>query len=634
MKRRRRQPQHEPQGYLVDLADALAPSSIEICRDAVRLDDFFARVLAVSGYPRSVVPGFLERMTDLNEPLDLSLHIQPQENGAVVRKLSRRLVQLHSSRLLDERYGRVGNAERSIAYADVERTRDRVQRGDERVFAVALYLRVDARTPTDLDAQTARIRAALDNAQLDARPATFEHDLGVRSCLPECRDYLGRALSLDTSSLAMAFPFSSAGVSMERGILYGTVPNGSLVILDPFAPHMENANHLVFAKSGAGKSYLCKVTALRHLLLGTDVYIVDPEDEYAPLCVLAGGQFIGLAPGSGYHINPFDLPSDAACVDGKASDPLAEKVAALHALLDLMLAERGPFGRVTLSQREKSLLDHALYETYRRVGITSDQRTHTNDAPLLRDLHRVLVDGTCGVDDTGLGERLRRYVEGSLAGLFAAPTNVMLNNRLVVFGVRDLDSELRPLGLFLITDFVETRMRQAQRPRLLYIDEAWTLMQFPEGARFLASLARRGRKRYLGLVCITQNAEDFLSSEHGRVVLAQSSIQILLKQDAATIDAVANAFHLSAHERQYVLGSRKGEGLLFARGGHTPIRFEASAVEHEIATTDPREIAARAAKPPSMAAAQQTPTKRSRGSRGSGKSRQRPAGPEGEDEHG
>lgn len=305
--------------------------------------------------------------------------------------------------------------------------------------------------------------------------------------------------------------------------------------------------------------------------------------------MLAGGQFIGLAPGSDYHINPFDLPSAAARVDSKASDPLAEKVAALHALLDLMLAERGPFGRVTLSQREKSLLDHALYETYRRVGVTSDQRTHTNDAPLLRDLHRVLVEGTY----TGLAERLRRYVEGSLAGLFAAPTNVMLNNRLVVFGVRDLDSELRPLGLFLITDFVETRLRQSQRPRLLYIDEAWTLMQYPEGARFLASLARRGRKRYLGLVCITQNAEDFLSSEHGRVVLAQSSIQILLKQDAATIDAVANAFHLSAHERQYVLGSRKGEGLLFARGGHTPIRFEASAMEHEIATTDPREIAAR-----------------------------------------
>jgi hypothetical protein len=616
---------------LPTLSDLLAPASVELARDDLRLDDEYARVLAVVGYPRHVYPGWLDRLIDLDEPLDLVLHLDPRDSTAMVRRLSRRLVELHSSRLLDQRRGRLSDAEREVAYGDVERLRDRLQRGDERVFGVSLYVLVRAPTRQALEERTERVETALDHLLLVARSATFEQDLAFASCLPQGRDLLRRARLLDTSSAATAFPFTSSSLSMADGVLCGVVPhNGSLVILDPFAPELENANKVVFAKSGAGKSYACKVEALRSLLAGTDVIVIDPEDEYQRLCAAVGGQSVWLAPGSRQHLNPFDLPlsdtrdarlggdedaeagsenaqqtdaSDASGDEGDASDGsdagdvLAEKVQSLHALLDLMLADRGPAGSATLSQREKGLLDRALYETYRRAGISADPRTHLRPAPLLRDLHDILRNEACGRDETGLADRLHRYVDGSLARLFSAPTDMALDRRLVVFDVRDLDGELRPLGLFLIADFVWTRVRRDRHhPRLLLIDEAWSLIQHAEGGRFLASLARRARKYYLGLVTITQDVEDFLGSEWGRTVLANSSVQLLMKQDSTTIEAVTQAFRLSGGERQYLLGCHKGEGLLFARGSHVAIRVEASPLEHELATTDPRELAARAAR--------------------------------------
>jgi len=499
------------------LPDLVAPAAVEVFRDGVRIDDTWARVLAVTAYPRSVYPGWLATLIDLDEPFDLALHIRPLASGAMIRHLSNRMVALHSSRLLDERHGRLADPEREVAYADMDRLRDALQRGDEHVFSLSLYLLVRGRTRRALDERCARLHVTLDNLQLGSRPATLEHDLGLTSCLPEGRDRLARYRTFDTSSLATAFPFTSSGLSMAHGILYGVMPQtGSLVILDPFSRELENANQVVFAKSGAGKSYACKLQALRALLLGAEVYVVDPEDEYRPICDAVGGQHIRLAPGSGQHINPFDLPPlslvppprhsevrmDEPSVEaGSASDMetresgdlLAEKIQSLHALLDLMLADRTPSGAVGLSQREKGLLDRCLYETYRRAGITSDHRTHDRLAPLLRDLFDVLRSGTCGADEYGLADRLHRYVEGSLARLFSAPTDVALDRHLVVFDVRDLDGELRPLGLLLIADFVWTRVRQKRQPRLLLIDEAWSLIQHQEGGRFLAGLARRAQ---------------------------------------------------------------------------------------------------------------------------------------------
>ncbi|HEY7092784.1 MAG TPA: ATP-binding protein, partial [Ktedonobacterales bacterium] len=616
-----------------DLADLLAPASVSLTSTDVRLDHVYARTLAVVGYPRHVSPGWLERLIDLDLPLDVTLHLHPQPTVPMVRQLSRRLAQLHSSRLLSEQQQRIGRADLGVAYEDVARLRDQLQRGDERLFATSLYFLVRApaqRSSAELDAgstltaersralleeRVARVETELENQQLVARPATFEQDLGFLSCLPEGRDRLLRTRLLDTSSLTTAFPFTSNSLSMASGVLLGITATGAPIFIDPFASALENANKVIFAKSGAGKSYACKVETLRLLTRGVDVYVVDPESEYGRLAAAVGGQVVRLAAGAAHHLNPFDLhppaapdaeaskraelaeeaeatgatddlqrgvegaPEDAQEVwrelQRDAGDALAEKIQSLHGLLDLMLADRAPTGTVGLTQREKGLLDRALYEVYRHAGVTSDPATHLRPAPLLRDLHAILSSGVCGPDESGLAERLSRYASGSLSRLFAEPTNVELTNRLVVFDVRDMDAELRPLVLYLIAEFVWTRVRRERRPRLLVMDEAWTLMQYTEGGRFLASLARRARKYYLGLVTITQDAQDFLSSEQGRTVLANSSVQFLMKQDSSTIEAVAKAFRLSSSERQYLLGCHKGEGLLFMRGAHVGLRIGA-----------------------------------------------------------
>jgi type IV secretory pathway VirB4 component len=430
--------------------------------------------------------------------------------------------------------------------------------------------------------------AALGGMLAASRPALFEMLPGLLSCLPAGQDHLGRCRNLDTTSVATMIPFTSSHLSMEQGILYGiSVHNNSLVIFDPFSRELENANKVVFAKSGAGKSYACKVEALRALMLGVEYYVIDPEDEYRRVCEAVGGQYIRLSGTSSHRINPFDLPVAGLLTDGEgAVDPLTERLQSLQGLLGLMLADRG----TTLSQREKGALDAALLETYRRAGITRDPRTHSQPAPVLRDLHTVLREQG---DPNGLADRLERYVDGSLGQVFSSPTSVDPDRPFVVFNVRDLDFELRPLGVYLIADYTWRQVRRSRRPRMLLIDEAWSLMQHEEGDRFLSSMSRQARKYYLGLTTVTQDVEDFLATPEGHTVLANSSVQLLMRQDSSTIDAVAQTFRLSAGEREFLLSCRKGEGLFFARGNHIALRVEASPMEHSLATTDPAELAER-----------------------------------------
>ncbi|HLG69491.1 MAG TPA: DUF87 domain-containing protein, partial [Chloroflexota bacterium] len=373
------------------------------------------------------------------------------------------------------------------------------------------------------------------------------------------------------------------------GVLYGFDDQNHPLIFDPFHPSLENANSVVFAKSGAGKSYFTKLTALRLLYTGIDFLVVDPEDEYRRLCQQVEGQYIRLASSSGQHLNPFDLPpADAGQEEGR--DPLGEQVAALIALVEVMIAEPGK----PLSVGERAVLDTALYETYASAGIISDPTTHSAQPPLLSDFHAVLAK-TPGEVAANLAARLRRYVSGSLAGLFGGPTNVELGNRFVVFNIQALEPELRPVAIHLIAGFVWNRVRRSRRPRLLIIDEAWALMQYPEGAAFLASMARRARKYFLGLQVITQDVADFLGSDHGRTVLANAAIKVLMQQDESTIEPVANAFRLSDRERQVLLTAAKGSGLFFVKGGHLGIHVEASPREHSFITTAPRELAAQEA---------------------------------------
>jgi type IV secretory pathway VirB4 component len=382
-------------------------------------------------------------------------------------------------------------------------------------------------------------------------------------------------------------PFTSSHLSMDQGLLEGVgIHSHGLVVFDPFSPELDNANKVVFATSGVGKSYACKVEALRALLLGIAYHVIDPEDEYRRLCEAVGGQFVRIAGSSPQHINPFDLPpADQEEGDALHRDPLAEKILGLHGLFALMLAEP----RASLGQHETAALDAALYETYRRAGISPEPRTHHRLAPVLGDLHAVLVERG---DPHGLATRLARYVDGSLGRVFASRTSINLDRPFVVFGVRDLEPELRPLGIYLIADYLWREVRRRRAPRMLLIDEAWQLVQHPEGARFLAAMARQARKHYLGLTTITQDVADFLATPEGHTVLANAATRLLLRQDASTIDAVTHTFQLSVGERQFLLSCGKGEGLFMARGSRVALRVVASPQEHALATTDPVELAA------------------------------------------
>jgi conjugal transfer ATP-binding protein TraC len=568
------------------IADLVAPAAFEVARDHVRADHHYARALVVTGYPRTVGPGWLSPLIDFEEPLEIALHVHPLESGPMVRTLTHKMVQLHSSRLLADRDGKLADPEREVAYEDAERLRDALQRGDERVFSVGLYVLVRAPSRPALDDLTRRVEVTLDGLLAHSRVAVFEQDGGFRSCLPQGLDELLVHRNLDTSSLATCFPFASSSLSMETGVLYGVAAhNHAPVIFDPFDASLENANSVVFAKSGAGKSYFTKVTALRLMLLGVNFLVVDPEGEYRALTDAVGGQNVRLAVASPHRINPFDLPPpDPSDADGR--DPLAERVASLLGLLGIMLAEPGR----PLGPRERALLDRVLYQTYARRGIDRDVITHERPPPILYDLVTQLEaeDGDLNRD---LVLRLGPYTSGSMAGLFAGPTNVELDRSFVNCDVQGLDPQLRPIAVHQVASFVWNVARRERRPRILDVDECWTLMQHADGGAHLASMARRFRKQYMGLACVTQDVNDFLASDHGRTVLANSAVKLLMKQDPSTIERVVETFRLSAEERQFLLGAGKGEGLLFARGSHVAIRVEASPAEHRLATTAPRELA-------------------------------------------
>src|SRR5947209_9396519 len=588
------------------LADLLAPAAVEVARDHVRLEYQYARVLAVVGYPRTVSPGWLVPILEFEHPIEISFHIHPLDTASIVKLLGHKLVQLQSSRLVDLRSGRLADPEREVAFEDAERLRDALQRGEQRVFSVSLYVLLRAGSQRVLDDLTRRVETTLDGMLAHSRVAILEQERGFRACLPQARDDLLTYRNLDTSSLVTTFPFTSSTLSMERGVLYGVATRSqSPVIIDPFDPSLENANMAVFAMAGAGKSYFVKLMAVRNLLAGVDFLIVDPEDEYRGLCAAAGGQYVRLASSSPHHLNPFDLPPPS---DEDGRDPLAEQVGALLGLLEVMIALPGQ----GLDPYERAVLDRALYQTYAAAGIGPDPTTHARPAPLLRDLHTQLeklaetsYGQTLADVAAGLASRLGRYVRGSLAtGLFAKPTDVALDRQLVVFNIQQLEEELRPVAIHLIAAFVWNRVRRERRPRLLVVDEAWSLLRYREGGGFISDMARRARKYYLGLVTITQDAAEFLRSEHGRAVLVNAAMKLLMKQDPTTVDAVADAFQLTDEERQYLLGANKGEGLLFARGARVRLTVEASPGEHRLATTAPRELAERAAQDKARAAAE------------------------------
>ncbi|GBD12040.1 hypothetical protein HRbin24_00040 [bacterium HR24] len=566
------------------VADLAAPTAIEIGRDHLLVEGRErVRACYMSALPRHVSAGWLLPLLDMEEPVDVSLHIEPLPTGPIVRQLTRKLSELQSSRMLDAKAGRVEEAYRMVAFEDVARLREALARGDERAYSLRVYVLLRGKGEADLEMRQRQAAAALEGMLAAIRPALYEQWQGLLSAAPLGLDYLGRRRNVDTTTLAYSFPFASSHLGTGSGILYGiNLQGNSLVVLDPFGRELPNANKVVFAKSGAGKSYFCKVEALRALLLGIEYYVVDPEHEYRRLCEAVGGEFITLSGARAAHINPFDLP-ERPLEEGE--DVLAERVAALQGLVSLMITTPGE----VLSSREQGALDVAIRETYRRAGITREPHTHRRPAPLLADLYEVLrAQG----NPYGLADRLVRYVEGAYAHLFREPTSVDLRRPLVAFGVRDLEEELRPIVFYLIADHVWREVRRRPRPRIFLVDEAWTLARHREGARFLSALARRARKHYLGLTVVSQDVADMLMAEEGRAVLQNVAVTFLMRQDPAVMDLVEEVFKLSPQERQFLLSCDKGEGLMMALGSRAAVRIVASPQEHALCTTDPRELAA------------------------------------------
>jgi len=584
------------------MADVLAPSALLEQPTNVQVEGEYVRSLAVVGYPREVPVGFLTPLLTHDEQIDLSIHLHMQDPAVMLRRYRRRKAELRASKRLATKQGWVDNPDEQVAASDVERLLLLLASRREMLCEVGLYIQVHARTETLLEERSDRLLALLRNLSLVAHPTTFEHLLAYQTMQPWGDDRLRRTTLLDTMSVAYAFPFVSNALIMPGGVLEGVTTTGEPVIIDDWADDLDNPHRFIGAVTGAGKSYACKLKMMRELLVryqeGVQVAVIDPEREYERLCTELGGTFVRLAPGSPQHLNPFDLAPpgsnlSAYLADHSRGDRLAEKVQALHALYDLMLADRGPTAVTPLSMREKGLLDRATYEAYRRRGITADPATHVNPPPILLDLYEVLASGAAGKDEYGLCDRLYRYVQGSLAGTFSAPTDVRLDNRFVVFDVRDMSGELRPIGVLLIADFMWTQVLASLRPRVLYIDEAWSLIQHPEGGRFLADLARRARKRYLRLVTITQSPELFVADPYGAVIAGNAATKLLKKQDRTSAPVVASRFGLTPSERQQLLTLQKPEALLLAGGSRLVVTIEANPLEHRLATTNPRELALR-----------------------------------------
>ncbi|EFH79658.1 VirB4 family type IV secretion system protein [Ktedonobacter racemifer] len=575
-------PEKAPDRF-VNAAELVAPTGLHVAPDCLtvrhNVGNEFLRAFTLIGYPAEVEAGWFDRLVQIEEPdVDLIVYIAPQEAGPFVSHLSRRLTTLRGTQLAEQHHGKTPDPYIEAARTDIEDLRKKLVNRSEQAFEVSTYILVRGTNKLQLAEKSARLLSLLKSLELTAVDLTYEHHRAWQCGLPDGRDILKRKKILDTSSLMMGFPFSSTNLSTPTGILTGIMPNGSLVILDPLSDLLENGHEVKFARSGAGKSFDEKVRVGRYILAGFDALVIDPENEYKALCEQYDGVNIRMSTGN-YQLNPFDLPG----ADADDRNVLEEKFQSLLALFDLLIADKTPG---VLSQREKAYLTRCLHLTYHKAGITADRSTHVNRPPNMTDFYNVLRSGECGEDSYELADRLQRFVPS-----FPDQTRLDTNRPLTVFNIRDLDSESRPAALLLITDYVWTLVRRSRKyhPRLLVIDEAWSLLQFEEGGRFLASMARRARKYNLCLRIISQDVEDCLSSEAGRTILVNASMKFLMKQDSSTIDAVTQAFHLSDEERKYLLSCAKGSGLFFARSSHVPLRVVASPVEYKLATTNPNE---------------------------------------------
>ncbi|MCL5006564.1 MAG: ATP-binding protein [Patescibacteria group bacterium] len=556
-------------------ADAIAPEKIEVAPLSVKIGDKFAKTLFILDYPRFLSSGWLSDIINFPDLIDVSFFIHPEDTAIALKNLRRKSAQFEAQILSNQEKGLVRDPVLETAYQDVESLRDALQQATEKLFLVGVYITIYADSLSALNKLESQISTLLQSRLVDAKSADFEQVKGWRSTMPLGVDALNVNKSLNTGPISSFFPFVSLDLTSDNGILYGiNRSNSTLIIFDRFS--LENANMVIFAKSGSGKSYATKLEVIRSLMLGTDYIIIDPENEYEALCQALGGTYIKISLNSESHINPFDIP--IVPEDEEAGEVLRSHIVNLTGLLKLML------GKVT--DEEEALLDQAIIETYAVRDITPGRDFSKTTPPILEDLVGVLR-GLEGGEE--MATRLLRFVKGSYSGFTNVPTNINLQNRLIVFSVRDLEDELRPIAMYVILNFIWNAIRADLRKRIMIIDEAWWLMKYPDSASFLFGLAKRARKYFLGLTTITQDVEDFLNSPYGRPIITNSSLQLLLKQAPATIDVTGKAFNLTDVEKNYLLEADIGTGLFVAGLKRAAIQVVASLSEDALITTKPQQ---------------------------------------------
>ncbi|MCA9331785.1 DUF87 domain-containing protein [Candidatus Saccharibacteria bacterium] len=575
------------------LRDFIAPASLEYSSTHFQLGTRLARTYYVYGYPRQVYTGWLSSMVNLDEVMDMSLYVYPVESQVVLENLRKKVSQLEAGIQIDAEKGRVRDPGKQAAIMDAEEMRDKLQVGEERFFRFGFYFTLYAGSQDELDFVTHKVESLLGQQLLFSKPATSQQEQGFNSTVPQLSDQLQIRRNFSTGALSTSFPFTSADLTQDSGILYGiNMHNSGLVIFDRFS--LENGNAVVFAKSGAGKSFTVKLEALRSMMFGTEVFIIDPENEYQRMAEAVGGAYVRLSLNSPTRINPFDLPKVIDSDD--ADNALRSNLITLHGLLRLMMggAQTQMMGGQAaaipaLSPVEEADLDAALIETYAKAGITNDPLTHNAQPPTISDLYDTLLH--MGGTGPQLAQRLRKYTTGTFAGIFSQQSNIDINNQLVVFNIRDLEDELRPVAMYIVLNFIWNKTKTDKKRRLLVVDEAWQLMKYEDSANFMFSLAKRARKYNLGITTITQDVEDFMGSRMGRAIVANASMQILLKQSTSAVDVLADVFKLTSEERKRLAQFPVGQGLFFAGQNHVHIQIASSPTETSLITTNPEQVA-------------------------------------------
>jgi len=562
---------------VVSVRDLIAPAALRVDTNYIQLGSKYVRTLFVVTYPRYIAVGWFAPIINYNTPLDISMFFYPVEPQVILKQLKNKVGALEAQILSDAEKGAPRDPIRETALKDIEKLRDDLTQGTERFFQFALYVTLYANSKDELDRLSEKMEGIFGSRLVYTKRALFQAEQGFVSTVPFGIDQLQISFNMNSSPVASSFPFISSDLTSDNGILYGiNRHNNSLILFDRFS--LQNANFTVFATSGAGKSYAVKLEILRSMMFGTDVIVIDPENEYKFLADAVGGTYVDISLNSPSKINPFDLPR-AVYGDEKPADIIRSAVITLKSLFRLMLGE--------LTNEEDSIIDRALLETYAKKDITADSDLSKVEPPLMKDFEEVL-SGMIGAED--LVQRLKKYTEGTFAGLFNSPTNVEVDNQLMVFSVRDLEDELRPIGISMIVSYIWNVARSKLKKRILTIDEAWWLMQNEDSAKFIYSLVKRARKYYLGVTTITQDVNDFLRSPYGQAIVNNSALQLLMKQSPAGIDIVAKTFLLTQSERYLLLESDVGEGIFFAGSKHAAIKVVASYTEDQIITSDPRQL--------------------------------------------